>query len=885
MMHNPPGWKEPGLPMQVPELLAPAGSIESLVAAIDAGADAVYLGGDRFSARNNAENFDRGAIESAVDYAHLRGVRVYVTVNTLVRDSELSDTAGFILFLYKAGIDAILVQDIGVASVAREIAPGLPLHASTQMTIHNREGVAWARELGFLRVVLARELSLEEISEIASAPECQGIGLEIFVHGALCYSYSGQCLLSSMIGGRSGNRGICAQPCRKPYVCVSGQVDTYGRPVSLSMAPWKEEYLLSTKDLCSYRDLESIVRSPVECVKIEGRMRSPRYVSTVVSVYRRAIDAIALGDWSPLDKEVEGLALAFNRGFTRGYLMGARHREIMGRTHPDHRGILAGAVVSYHPREHMARIRIIGTTLPDKGDGVVFIDPCTGKENGMILYGIPVRDADGLHVPVSYAVKPGDLLYLTRRRDEGAACKKDKPGQKGIKLPIPLDLVITWDEERRPVITAVMPGKDGVKVRYIHTGLPMEIAEHTPLSSDQIARQVSRTGGTPFVVRDLVLHYPGGLFTPVSVLNQLRRDLILGAESEIVASWRPSQDEILSAERKAESIINSCQAIAAPSPDRCYGPINISVYANSAEVAVAALDAGCDRLYFEPDTHLKACQCRTTTIVSQGTDPFPEICGKVEDLLVLMAGSRQQIFWKWPSIPDRNFIDQSLEILSELQKTGIGGIMIDSAGLAAKVHRLFPALRICGGAGLNIFNHVAAGSLPGLFSMTLSPELSNDDISALATCFSPGKTPAYEVIVQGNLEVLNSRDCIPAGMPNGNGSCDRLSDEHFQGLQDSTGRVFPFYVDPWCHTHICNSSEICLIDSIAGLINSGISSVAIDARHKTPAYVKEMVSLYREAIRRSIDPLEQEQFIDLLTAVKKISLGGITSASFRGNLV
>ena len=166
-----------------------------------------------------------------MDYAHLRGVKVYVTVNTLVRDSELPDTAEFILFLYRAGVDAILVQDIGVASVAREIAPGLPLHASTQMTIYNREGVAWARELGFSRVVLARELSLEEIGEIASAPECQGVGLELFVHGALCYSYSGQCLLSSMIGGRSGNRGMCAQPCRKPYALrkrADGHVWTTG---------------------------------------------------------------------------------------------------------------------------------------------------------------------------------------------------------------------------------------------------------------------------------------------------------------------------------------------------------------------------------------------------------------------------------------------------------------------------------------------------------------------------------------------------------------------------------------------------------------------------------------------------------------------------------
>jgi putative protease len=870
--------------MKVPELLAPAGSTESLVAAIDAGADAVYLGGNRFSARNYAENFNPASIAEAVQYAHLRGVKVYVTVNTLVRDSELSDTAAFILFLYQAGVDAILVQDIGVVSVARAIAPGLPLHASTQMTIHNREGVAWAQELGFSRVVLARELSLEEISEIASSPECQGVGLEIFVHGALCYSYSGQCLLSSMIGGRSGNRGMCAQPCRKSYACVSGQKDTYGRPVSLSKTRWVEEYLLSTKDLCSYRDLKSIVHTPVECLKIEGRMRSPRYVSTVVSVYRRAIDAIAHGNWSPRDIEEEGLALAFNRGFTRGYLMGARHREIMGRDRPDHRGILAGTVISYHPREHLARIRLTGTTLPEKGDGVVFQDPFSGKENGMVLYGTPVRDADGLQVPVSTVVQPGDVLYLTRRGDDGTAGKKDKPGQKGKHFPIPLDLVITWNKERRPVINAEMPGKDGVKVRYSHTGPPMQIAEKKPLTMDQIALQVRRTGGTPFFVRDLVLHYPGGLFTPVSVLNQLRRDLILGAESAIASSWRPGQVETSWAADKTESFITSMLATTSV-PVRCSGPMKISVYANSAEVASTALKAGCDCVYFEPETCSKACRCRGMDIGSPGQDPFPEISGKVRDLLILAAGSSQQIFWKWPSIPERDYIDTSLEVLPELLETGIGGIMVDSAGFAATVRRIFPALRICGGAGLNIFNHVTAASLPGFFSLTLSPELSHDDLSALGAWFSHSETPAFEVIVQGNLEVLHSRDCIPAGMPHWKGSCGGQNENLFFGLLDGTGRTFPFNVDPYCHTHIRNSSEVCLIDSIPGLIDAGVSSVAIDARQKTPDYAKEMVSLYREAIRRSSGPSGHDQFTDLLTAVKKISLGGITSASFRGNLV
>ncbi|MEI7433268.1 MAG: U32 family peptidase [Methanomicrobiales archaeon] len=871
--------------MKVPELLAPAGSPESLVAAIDAGADAVYLGGNRFSARNYAENFNPATIADAVRYAHLRGVKVYVTVNTLVHDSELTDTAAFILSLYQAGIDAILVQDTGVASVAREVAPGLPLHASTQMTIHNREGVSWAREQGFSRVVLARELSLEEISEIASAPECQGVGLEIFVHGALCYSYSGQCLLSSMIGGRSGNRGMCAQPCRKPYACVSGPKDLYGRPGNLSKTRWEEEYLMSTKDLCSYRDLESIVRAPVESLKIEGRMRSPRYVSTVVSVYRKAIDAIAMEDWSPRDDDVEKLALAFNRGFTRGYLKNACHREIMGRDRPDHRGIPVGTVISYNSRVHQALIRLSGATLPFKGDGVVFQDPRNGKETGMILYGTPVKDADTLQVPVSTAVIPGDILYLTRRRDPGTAGKKYKTEYQGKQFQVPIDLIITWDEERRPVINALMSGKNGIPVRYSHIGEPMQIAETAPLTISQIAQQVRRTGGTPFVVRELVLDYPGGLYAPVSILNQLRRDLLLGAESAIASSWMPGPTDISCAMEKVESLIMSLSVRTTSSQGLSSGPMKMSVYANSAEVATAALDAGCDRIYFEPETGSKACRCRDMDIGSPGQDPFPEISGQIRDLLVLLTESSRQIFWKWPSIPERDYIDASVTVLPELVEMGIGGIMVDSAGLAKAVRRLFPALKICGGAGLNIFNHVSAASVPGFFSLTLSPELSSDDISALTTWHYHGGTPAFEVIVQGNLEVLNSRDCIPAGMPHGKGDCGGLDESRFSGLQDGTGRTFPFNVDPWCHTHIRNSSETCLIDSIPGLIDAGVSSVAIDARHKTPAYVKEMVSLYREAIRRSLKSSSQEQFTDLLTAVKKISLGGITSASFRGNLL
>jgi U32 family peptidase len=874
----------PGLPMKTPELLAPAGSTESLIAAINAGADAVYLGGNRFSARNYAENFDTASIADAVQYAHLRGVRVYVTVNTLVRDSELTDAARFILFLYKAGVDAILVQDIGVASIAREITPGLPLHASTQMTIHNREGVAWARDLGFSRVVLARELSLEEISEIASSPECQGIGLEIFIHGALCYSYSGQCLLSSMIGGRSGNRGMCAQPCRKPYAFVSGQMDMYGRPVSLSKTRWEEDYLLSTKDLCSYRDLDSIVRAPVESLKIEGRMRSPRYVSSVVSVYRRAIDALSSGNWSPLDEEEEELALAFNRGFTCGYLQGAHRGEIMGRSHPDHRGLKIGSVISYNPRARVARVRLSGVSEPRKGDGIVFIDPADGREHGMILFGTPLKDGEELQVPVSNAVKPGDILYLTRRKDDAASLKNEKSGLTRKEFPVPIDLTIYWDEELRPVMHGVMPGKDGVQVRFSYTGMPMEIAQKIPLDESQIALQVSRTGGTPFVIRELVLRYPGGLFAPVSALNQLRRDFLMGAELAIASSWKPGQAELLIASEKAESYVSSFAAEDNPCPESSR-PVKISVYASSLNVAIAAIEGGCDLVYFEPESHVKACRCRTSDHGLSRCDPFPEISGKLRELLASVPMDSRKIVWKCPSIPERKFIDMSLEILPELLGKGMGGIMVESPGLAKKARRLFPELKICGGAGLNIVNHGTVRLLPEFFSLTLSPELSFDEISGFSRKFNPAETPVFEVIVQGNLEVLNSRDCIHAAVPGGKVSCTGMNENMFFGLQDGTGRTFPFIVDPWCHTRIRNSSEICLIDSIPALMGAGISSVAIDARYRTPAYIKEMISLYREAIRRSSIASGQEKFTDLLNSVKKISLGGITSASFRGNLI
>ncbi|MCE7697726.1 MAG: U32 family peptidase [Methanobacterium paludis] len=362
----------------LPELLAPAGSMEALKAAVNAGADAVYLSGKRFGARHYAANFEDEEIEGAVSYAHLHGVKVQVTVNTLIKDSELQDVAEYLLWLYKIGVDAVIIQDLGVASICREMVPNLDMHASTQMTIHNFEGVKWAAEFGFKRVVLAREVGVQDIKRISEklneelkADKSSSIELEVFGHGALCYSYSGQCLMSSFIGGRSGNRGMCAQPCRKPYDFIVGEKDEFGRPQNTRVMPLKEHYLLSTRDLSVYKHLNQISKAHVNSIKIEGRMRSPQYVAIVVGIYRKAIDSMKREKWKPTDEDVSKLKLAFNRGFTEGYMMNARRGSLMARDGPSNRGLYVGDVVGYKKSGEVV-VKIKNPIIPQKGDGIVF---------------------------------------------------------------------------------------------------------------------------------------------------------------------------------------------------------------------------------------------------------------------------------------------------------------------------------------------------------------------------------------------------------------------------------------------------------------------------------------------------------------------------------
>ncbi|MCT8337716.1 peptidase U32 [Methanoculleus sp. Afa-1] len=827
----------------LPELLAPAGSPEALAAAVAAGADAVYLAGRRFGARYYAANFSDEELRSAVDYAHLRGVGVYVTVNVLVRDAELPDVACYLLWLYETGVDAVLVQDAGVASLAREVVPDLTLHASTQMAIHNREGVARAAREGFSRVVLARELTLAEIEDIAADAGAQGVGIEVFAHGALCYCYSGQCLLSSVIGGRSGNRGMCAQPCRKPYRLVTAGTDEYGRPKDLRPVPGTDRYLLSTRDLSVYPCLDLLARAPVASLKIEGRMRSVEYVAMVTAIYRRALDAIAAGeDWSPSQGDMRDLALAFNREFTEGYILGAR--DIMARDRPGNRGVLLGTAIGYDPRRQEATVRLTGDVAPRSGDGLAFSSDDPDRDVGAVVRGTPPVRSGTVRLSVPAPVDVGARVFLTKSADLEERAKQI---MKKHLQPLPLDVTVAW-EDGTPCLEAVVDpdGGEPLRVRY-RSDLVMEPARSRPLTEEQIEEQLTKTGGTPFAIRDLTLRYPGGLFAPLGELNRVRRTFLEKIEEAVLAARRPGEDAVRAARERVEAAVTGLERPAgAPRNPRLP---SVSVYASSLEEAEAAARSGARTVYLEAPAS-----------------------GILEEAATACREAGADLVWKWPSITRRTFLDAATPLLPSLYDAGVRGVMVSGMGAADAVRRAEPRMALYGAVGLNLWNHRTAAELAPLFlRCTASPELPADDLAGLAA--AAGDILLLEVLVQGNVEAMVTEDRLAAAITGGEPG------GRFLGLRDGRNRVFPLRCDGEGRTYIANAVETSLIDHLPLIAAMGIDAVAIDARGRGPRYAAEMARLYRTAIE-AVAHRDVRALPALKDEVKLRALGGITGGHF-----
>lgn len=891
----------------IPELLAPAGSIESLKTAVNSGADAVYLSGKNFGARKFAHNFSEKEISEATEYAHLRGVKVYVTVNTLVKDYELPSVAKYLLKLYQIGVDAILVQDLGVINLARRIVPNINLHASTQMTTHNLENLKWLEKNGFERAVLSRELSMDEINSFVKSSE---LDLEIFLHGALCYSYSGQCLLSSFIGGRSGNRGMCAQPCRKPYSLVWGQKDNYGRPIELNKIDLSENYLLSTRDLAHYSHLDTLVKSGIKSLKIEGRMRSPEYVGIVVGIYRQAIDKIVKSKWKPLKEDIETLKLAFNREFTSGHLYPNPKNPIMARKKPGHRGLYLGDVVKIRNKDKKLVISLKSITIPQKGDGLFFDSDSKLKSTGFDLDVEPILNGRNLMVHAKKPVQSNSKVYLTRKND----LKKLIPSFTSKRfLNVKIEFKIL--EDNYPELKAELIGPNGKIITKIRANRPMEEAITRPVSAGEIKKQIIKVGKKPFNVIFENLNYTGNLFMPLREINQLRRDLIDSVEHELIQSYLPSPDELKSSIEKYNDVkeeLEELEKIDELKSIKNFRKSNsaktsLSAYITDIKTLKAAKKSNFNRLYLEPSL------LPESEIYRNCFNPYKNILKDknafqkkelLDDFVNILIESENicqnkgiEMVWKWPDISRSNVLDLLKSISSEVSKLDMG-IMIGSPGLVSYLKKNHPKWKVHGSPALNIWNNQSISYISPLFSLlTLSPELSLNNIKTILnkdSTISNNSKPDeleqnnlnptdLEIVVQGSLESIVSQECILSSNLLSNSHFDLLKEKNegnlFVGLRDAKNQIFPLKISADCQTIIQNSTELCLVDYLPLLKQLGISNFSIDARGKGPLYLEKMGNYYSEALEDSLN-LSNSKIVKLKNNIKKVSLGGITAGNF-----
>ncbi|HIS48533.1 MAG TPA: U32 family peptidase [Candidatus Scybalocola faecigallinarum] len=555
------------------EILAPAGSFESMVGAFSGGADAVYMGGQKFGARAYAQNPDENGLLEAIDYAHIHGKQLYLTVNTLLKDRELEkELYAYLAPLYTQGLDAVLVQDMGTLCAIREWFPELPVHASTQMTVVSPDHARQLKSLGVTRIVPARELSLDEVRQIKEVFQGE---IECFVHGAMCYCYSGQCLLSSMIGGRSGNRGRCAQPCRLPYSLYDGE-----KQISSPKAP----YLLSLKDMCALEYIPALCQAGVDSFKIEGRMKRPEYAAFVSYVYRKYTDLyLSAGkEGYHVDPEdVRALMELYNRGgFCKGYYKQHNGPEMMTFSRPNHQGHCVGS------------IKRRGKTPVFEPSAAVGKDDVLLPEGGSDKEGMTVKEAyvPGRTYPVAQWQKfgPGTKVYRIYNASLIDAINKQFLSNKN-QEKIHVSLTLFKD----------FPAK--IELAYAGfcakaLGPVVETASKHPLVKADVAARISKTGNTPFCVGSVDVAMDDDAYLSVTGLNQLRRDGIEALICQIKGAYARELPQMLP---KAPAKDFGCLGRSAGVPSG-YGPERTALVSRLDQAAILAQEKLVSRVYLEP---------------------------------------------------------------------------------------------------------------------------------------------------------------------------------------------------------------------------------------------------------------------------------------------
>ena len=775
------------------ELLAPAGTMENFMAALESGADAIYLGGKVFNARAHAANFGIDELREAVRLAHILDVSVYVTVNILIGDTELKDLEQYIKDLDSIGVDAIIVQDLAVAEIAKRVAPNIHLHGSTQMTAATLDAVRFYESLGFTRVVLARELSLKEIQHICKHCKAE---IEVFVHGALCVCYSGQCLMSSFIGGRSGNRGACAQPCRLPYELLDSK--------GASVLPKHEAYLLSPKDLNYSEHMNELVAAGVTSFKVEGRMKKVSYVRQVIGTYREILD-----DASIHENQRKALASGFNRGFSTAYLEDTVGRQMMTVVAPNHQGKPIGE--SYTKKGEV----YLSLTEPIEQGSLVKIL----QSNGSVTY-YTVDDEWTCVSDTLYKGRPAEGLAVGQLYLASTPKNTKSRGLQEFTRKYDMSVYLSVGsngETNYTELTAILDS--GHSVTVTNEYVPA-IANKVPTSLEKVTEQLGRLGNTLF--RLSYVDIPDGPYMwPASVLNALRRDAVTALETALIThhveSWQALQ--------VTGDVDYDFKAQHELSYDTC--PM-ISARVDEIEGVKAAISGGAQKIVFGGDRLSRT----------------PYALSIYDEVACLCAQSDVICTFATPRVVKDDEVEAYKHTLEAIVQAHPDSISIHVPQALLWLRDLGYTGAIEADTGLNIFNTPTLHFWEQLHISCVNPsqELTLKQITDIA---KHSHVP-IETMVHGYTEMMISEYCAIASFV-GTGSkvnCPMPCVKESYSLKDRKGEIFPIRTDPYCRMHIMNSHEMDMRAYVPMLLQKGISILRVDGRHMRPSYVKDIVFQY-----------------------------------------
>jgi len=831
---------DPARPPARPELLAPAGDWECARAAVENGADAIYFGLERFNARMRARNFTTADLPRLMEFLHRRGVKGYVTFNTLVFSDELEAAEQYLRAIITAGVDAAIVQDVGICRLIRALSPDFPIHCSTQMTITSAAGVEFARRLGAQLVVLARENSLREIAAIQAAQKSAAVTLplEVFVHGALCVAYSGQCLTSESLGGRSANRGECAQACRMPYDLIAD-----GRPVPLG----DRRYLLSPQDLAGLEVLPELVRAGVASLKIEGRLKSPEYVANITRTYRQAMDAVMQppGTGAPApsrDAAADGafdpaaarynLEMAFSRGLYTGWFRGINNQELAHARFGTKRGVFLG-VISQVGRDHV-RLKLEGPLKP--GDGVVFdAGNPEEKEEGGRVYQV-AANADGEatlrfgHGDIDFSrVAPGQRLWKT---NDPALDRELRQSFEGNRVHFRRDLHLEVHGTVGTPLTLIARDDEG-HVAQADSSTVLAPAERQPLTTVRLREQLGRLGGTVFQLGRLENHLEGEVILAVSELNELRRRVA----AEVEARRAEPKRWMLHEARAGRFALNRPEAPAqTQGSSGTTGPISepelIAVVRHRPQLA-AAWAAGIRTIYceFENPKHYR-----------DAVADFRE--------LRTAAGLTTDDATIWVAAP-RIFKPGEDWILKQVLSCEADGYLVRNYDHLTA----FAGLRRRGDFSLNVANELTAEYFireHGLERVTASYDLNVSQLTALLQAAPPAW---FDITLHQHMPMFHMEHCVfCAFLTTGKDyrDCGRPCDRHDVRLRDRIGAEHPLKADAGCRNTVYNARAQTGAEFAAEFLRLGARSFRVEFLNEPAEEVTRILGRYGQLLRGEI---------------------------------